>query len=51
VKRREKEVFSGCGYQWKEGGGHKDRWNEGEYGGCILYTYMKIEQRNLLKLF
>jgi hypothetical protein len=26
------------------GGGHKGRANEGEYGGCILYPYMKIEE-------
>jgi hypothetical protein len=31
------------GYQW-EGGGHKERGNEGEYGGCILYLYMQIEE-------
>jgi hypothetical protein len=24
-------------------GGHKERVNEGEYGRCILYLYMKIE--------
>jgi hypothetical protein len=32
-------------------GGHKERENEGECGGCILYPYMKIEELNLLKLF
>jgi hypothetical protein len=26
------------------GGGHKERGNEGEYGGSILYSYMKIEE-------
>jgi hypothetical protein len=41
--RRVKQVFSGGGYQW-EGGRHKKRVNEGEYGGCILYSYMKIEE-------
>jgi hypothetical protein len=25
--------------------------NEGECGGCILYSYMKIEEKNMLKLF
>jgi hypothetical protein len=25
-------------------GGYKERINEGEYGGCILYSYMKIEK-------
>jgi hypothetical protein len=42
--------FSRGRYQW-EVGGHKERVNEGEYGGCILYSYMKIEEWNLLKLF
>jgi hypothetical protein len=30
-------------------GGHKERVNEvneGDYGGCILYSYMKIEEWN-----
>jgi hypothetical protein len=26
------------------GGGHKERWNEGAYGGYVLYPYMKIEE-------
>jgi hypothetical protein len=30
-------------YPW-EAGGHKERGNEGEYGGCILNPYMKIEK-------
>jgi hypothetical protein len=25
-------------------GEHKERVNEYEYGGCILYSYMKIEE-------
>jgi hypothetical protein len=25
-------------------GRYKERENEGEYGGCILYEYMKIEE-------
>jgi hypothetical protein len=33
-------------YQW-EVGGHKERVNEGEYDGCILYSYMKTEEWNL----
>jgi hypothetical protein len=37
-------------YQCVEGG-HKERVNEGEYGGCILYSYIKIKECNLLKLF
>jgi hypothetical protein len=40
--KREKRVFSGGGYQW-EVSGHKERGNDGEYGGCILYPYMQIE--------
>jgi hypothetical protein len=24
--------------------GHKERGNEGEYDGCVLYPYMKIEE-------
>jgi hypothetical protein len=34
---RGKQVFSRGGYQW-EWRGHKERVNEGEYGGCILYS-------------
>jgi hypothetical protein len=26
------------------GGRHKEKVNEGEYGGYILYSYMKIEE-------
>jgi hypothetical protein len=25
-------------------GSHKERMNGGKYGGCILYSYMKIEE-------
>jgi hypothetical protein len=28
--------------QW-ERSGHKERGNEGEFGGCILYQYKKIK--------
>jgi hypothetical protein len=38
------------GYQ-SEKGGQKERVKEGEYGGNILYSCMKIEHWNLLKLF
>jgi hypothetical protein len=31
-------------------GGQKERVKEGKYGGYILHSCMKIEQRNLLKL-
>jgi hypothetical protein len=27
-----------------KGSRHKERENEGEYGTCILYPYMKIEE-------
>jgi hypothetical protein len=30
-------------YQWEEGW-HKESVNEGEYGGYILYSYMKTEE-------
>jgi hypothetical protein len=42
-------LFSGD-YQW-EVGGHKERVNEDKYSGCILCSYMKTEEGNLLKLF
>jgi hypothetical protein len=32
-------------------GGNKERVNEGEYGGCIFYSQMKVEKRNLSRLF
>jgi hypothetical protein len=32
-------------------GRHKDRVKEVEYGRCILYSYVKRAQLNLLKLF
>jgi hypothetical protein len=31
------------GYQW-ERGGQMARVKKDDYGGCTLYTYMKIEQ-------
>jgi hypothetical protein len=39
-----KQVLSRNGYQGKGRGGQKERVREGEYGGCILYSYMKTEQ-------
>jgi hypothetical protein len=47
--KKVKQILSGVGYQW-EGRGHKERVKEGEYGGSILYSCMKIDERNLLKL-
>jgi hypothetical protein len=26
------------------GSGRKERGNKGEYGGCVLYSYVKIEE-------
>jgi hypothetical protein len=31
-------------------GKHKERGNEGEYGGCILDPYMKIEEVNPIEI-
>jgi hypothetical protein len=33
-----------------KGGGHKERVNECEYGRCVLYLYMKIEEWNNVEL-
>jgi hypothetical protein len=33
-----------AGASKKEMGGYKEKGNEGEYGGCILYPYMKREE-------
>jgi hypothetical protein len=41
--RKAKQVLSGGGYQWKEGG-HKEIVKEGEYSECILHSCTKIEQ-------
>jgi hypothetical protein len=43
IDRKVKQVFSMGEYLW-EGDRHKERVNEGEHGGCILYSYMKIEE-------
>jgi hypothetical protein len=32
-------------------GAHKERVNEGKNGECILYSYVNVEEWNLLKLF
>jgi hypothetical protein len=40
--KRIKQIFSRGGYQWEKGE-HKERVNEGDYGDCILYSYMNIE--------
>jgi hypothetical protein len=42
MDKRVKWVFSEGGYQWEEEG-YKESVIEGEHGGCILYSYMKIE--------
>jgi hypothetical protein len=38
-----KTVLFGNGQQY-EGAGQKDRKHKGKYGGCILYSCIKIEQ-------
>jgi hypothetical protein len=40
--RRVKQVSSRGGFSW-ERGRHKERVNECEYSGFVLYTHMKIE--------
>jgi hypothetical protein len=47
--RKEKQVLSQGWHQW-ERGGHKERVKEGEYGRSIMYSCMKMEQWDLLKL-
>jgi hypothetical protein len=39
-----------CGVGTKERGGYKERMKEGEYGGNIAYSCMKMEKRDLLNL-
>jgi hypothetical protein len=40
-----KQVLPRGAFQWEEGeNGHKESVNKGEYGGCILYSYVKIEE-------
>jgi hypothetical protein len=31
-----------CGGYWWDGEGHKERVNEGEHSGCILYSHLKL---------
>jgi hypothetical protein len=42
-EKKENKSFLVGRYQW-EGGRHKVRVNEYEYGRCILYSYMEIEE-------
>jgi hypothetical protein len=42
--RKVKQVLSGGWYQ-QDRGKHKGRVKEGEYGGCIMYSCMKMENR------
>jgi hypothetical protein len=30
---------------------YKERMNDSEHGGCIFYSYLKIEEQSLLDLF
>jgi hypothetical protein len=48
--RNVKQVQAGEGTNGKVGGS-KRRMKAGKYGGCMLYSCMKVEQWNLLKLF
>jgi hypothetical protein len=41
--RKVKQVLFGGWYQW-EGGGYKGRVKEGECGGNIMYSCMKIQK-------
>jgi hypothetical protein len=47
--RNIKQVLFGDWYQWKRGG-DKERVQEGEYGGDFMYSWMKMEKWDLLKL-
>jgi hypothetical protein len=51
LKNEGQEGKTGLFCLWESvvGSGHKERLNESEYGGCILYV--KTEELNLLKLF
>jgi hypothetical protein len=62
--REVKQVLSGDGYQW-EGGEHKERVKEGEYGASIIFMYenrimkpaeiflreRRMERVNLIKIY
>jgi hypothetical protein len=39
IRRGNIKICLGDGYQW-EGGGYKEKWSKGEYGGNILYKCM-----------
>jgi hypothetical protein len=41
---------SGSWHQW-EGGGYKEGVQECDYGGKIMYSCMKMEKQDLLKVF
>jgi hypothetical protein len=41
--RKLKQILSWDWYKWKKGG-YKENMSEGEYGGNIMYLYMKIEK-------
>jgi hypothetical protein len=42
IKMKVKQVLSRGGHHW--GWGHRKSVKEGEYGGCNLYSYVKIEE-------
>jgi hypothetical protein len=45
-----KQVLSGDGTSGR-GGGYKESVLEGKFSGNIMYSYMKMEIRNIFKLF
>jgi hypothetical protein len=48
--RMVKQFLSRSWYQWK-GGGYKERVKEVECGGNFMYSCMKVEKCDMLKLF
>jgi hypothetical protein len=49
-ERTVKQFLSGIWYRW-EWGGHKERMREGKYAESTVYSYVKMEQWDMLKLF
>jgi hypothetical protein len=48
--RKIKQVLS-VGWYQQDGGGYRERVKEDEYGGYRLYSCMRMEKLDLLKLF
>jgi hypothetical protein len=47
--RREKSIFSGSRFQWGEGW-HKERVNEGVYGGCVFVSIYENRRMKPLEI-